>query len=74
LVAARGIALGYKHIVDQLCVDHRIVRLSKRSVSTGLGFYVVYRETEAIPIDTLIHVFRKGLDSRDIDQNITSNA
>jgi DNA-binding transcriptional LysR family regulator len=74
LVAARGIALGYKHIVDQLCVDRRIVRLSNRSVSTGLGFYVVYREPEPIAIETLIHVFRKGLDSQDIGQNITSDA
>jgi LysR family transcriptional regulator, glycine cleavage system transcriptional activator len=74
LVAARGIALGYKHIVDQLCVDRRIVRISDRSVSTGLGFYVVYREPEPIAIEKLIHVFRKGLDSQDIRQNITSDA
>jgi DNA-binding transcriptional LysR family regulator len=74
LVAARGIALGYKHIVDQLLVDRRIVRLSNRSVCTGLGFYVVYREPEPIAIETLIHVFRKGLDSQDIDQTITSDA
>ena len=62
LVAARGIALGYKHIVDQLFIDRRIVRLSDRSVRTGLGFYLVYREPEPIPIESLIHVFRKGLD------------
>jgi LysR family glycine cleavage system transcriptional activator len=61
LVAARGIALGYKSIVDQLLIDRRIVRLSDRSVRTGLGFYLVYREPEPIPIETLIHVFRKGL-------------
>jgi LysR family transcriptional regulator, glycine cleavage system transcriptional activator len=71
LVAARGIALGYKHIVDQLCVDRRIVRLSNRSVRTGLGFYIVYREPEPIAIEALIHVFRKGLDSQDIGQNVT---
>lgn len=64
LVAARGIALGYKHIVDQLFIDRRIVRLSNRSVKTGLGFYLVYREPEPIPIETLIHVCRKGLDSQ----------
>src|ERR1700729_1385097 len=40
LVAARGIALGYKHIVDQLLADRRIVRLSDHQISTGLGFYV----------------------------------
>ena len=74
LVAARGIALGYKHIVDQLFVDRRIVRLSKRAVKTGLGFYIVYREPEPIPIETVIHVCRKGLDSQDIDQNITTDA
>ncbi len=73
LVAARGIALGYKHIVDQLLVDRRIVRLSNRSVRTGLGFYVVYREPEPVAIEALIHVFRKGLDSQDVGQNITSD-
>jgi LysR family glycine cleavage system transcriptional activator len=64
LVAARGIALGYKHIVDQLLIDRRIVRLSDGSIRTGLGFYIVYREPEPIPIETLVHVFRKGLDAR----------
>jgi LysR family transcriptional regulator, glycine cleavage system transcriptional activator len=63
LVAARGIALGYKHIVDQLFIDRRIVRLSDQSVRTGLGFYLVYREPEPIPIESLIHVFRKDLDA-----------
>jgi LysR family transcriptional regulator, glycine cleavage system transcriptional activator len=62
LVAARGIALGYKHIVDQLFIDRRIVRLSGRSIRTGLGFYLVYREPEPIPIEALVHVLRKGLD------------
>ena len=74
LVAARGIALGYKYIVDQLCVDRRIVRLSDRSVSTGLGFYIVYREPEPVAIETLIQVLRKGLDSQNLDRNITSDA
>ena len=75
LVAARGIALGYEHIVDQLFIDRRIVRLSDRSVRTGLGFYLVYREPEPIPIDALIHVFRKGLDAQQgIGQNITTGA
>src|ERR1700733_2838314 len=49
LVAARGIALGYESIVDQLFIDRRIVRLSDRSVRTGLGFYLVYREAGAVP-------------------------
>jgi LysR family transcriptional regulator, glycine cleavage system transcriptional activator len=64
LVAARGIALGYTSIVDQLLLDRRIVRLSDRSVRTGLGFYLVYREPEPIPVEKLIHVFRKGLDAQ----------
>src|SRR5580698_6627795 len=64
LVAARGIALGYKSIVDQLLLDRRIVRLSDQSIRTGLGFYLVYREPEPIPIEALIHVFRKGLDAQ----------
>jgi hypothetical protein len=63
-VAARGIALGYKSIVDQLLIDRRVVRLSDQSIRTGLGFYLVYREPEPIPIQTLIHVFRKGLDAQ----------
>ena len=72
LVAARGIALGYEHIVDQLFIDRRIVRLSGRSIRTGLGFYLVYREPEPIPIEALIHVFRKGLDARQrLGQDVT---
>ncbi len=72
LVAARGIALGYKSIVDQLLIDRRIVRLSDRSFRTGLGFYLVYREPEPIPIAKLIHVFRKGLDAQQgIGQDVT---
>jgi LysR family transcriptional regulator, glycine cleavage system transcriptional activator len=75
LVAARGIALGYKHIVDQLLIDRRIVRLSDRSIRTGLGFYIVYREPEPIPIETLVQVFRKGLDARQgIGQDVTGRA
>jgi LysR family glycine cleavage system transcriptional activator len=61
LVAARGIALGYRNIVDQLLIDRRVVRLSDQSVRTGLGFYLVYRESEPLPIDQLIQVCRKGL-------------
>ena len=61
LVAARGVALGYTSIVDQLLIDRRIVRLSDRSVRTGLGFYLVYREPEPIPIERLIQVCRKAL-------------
>ena len=72
LVAARGIALGYKHIVDQLFIDRRIVRLSDRSVRTGLGFYLVYRQPEPVAIESLIHVFRKGLDAQQsVVQNVT---
>jgi LysR family glycine cleavage system transcriptional activator len=74
LVAARGIALGYKHILDQLLADRRIVRLSDRSVRTGLGFYVVYREPEPIAIEALIHVFRKEAGSQNTGRNITSDA
>jgi LysR family glycine cleavage system transcriptional activator len=61
LVAERGIALGYQHIVDQLFLDRRIVRLSERSVKSGLGFYAVFRETESIPIQMIIDLFRKGI-------------
>jgi DNA-binding transcriptional LysR family regulator len=61
LVAERGIALGYMHIVDQLFIDRRIVRLSNRSVKSGLGFYAVFRESESIPIQTIVDLFRKGI-------------
>jgi DNA-binding transcriptional LysR family regulator len=75
LVAARGIALGYTSIVDQLFIDRRIVRLSDRSVRTGLGFYLVYREPEPIPIEALVRVFRKGLDAEArIGQHLTGRA
>jgi LysR family transcriptional regulator, glycine cleavage system transcriptional activator len=63
LVAERGVALGYQHIVDQLFLDRRIVRLSERSVKTGLGFYAVCRESESIPIQRIIELFRKGIDA-----------
>ena len=68
----RGVALGYTNIVDQLLIDRRIVRLSDRSVRTGLGFYLVYREPEPVPVERLIHVFRKGLDAQQgIGQDVT---
>jgi LysR family transcriptional regulator, glycine cleavage system transcriptional activator len=74
LVAARGIALGYTHIVDQLFIDGRIVRLSDQSVRTGLGFYLVYREIDRIPLETLIEVCGKGLDpAKGIVGNITAD-
>jgi LysR family transcriptional regulator, glycine cleavage system transcriptional activator len=66
LVAARGIALGYTHIVDQLLVDRRVVRLSDRSLRTGLGFYVLYREPEPIPIGTLINILSQPLKGSDL--------
>ncbi len=65
LVAARGIALGYTRIVDQLLADRRVVRLSDRSIRTGLGFYVLYREPEPVAIETLIQVLRRGVGSPD---------
>jgi DNA-binding transcriptional LysR family regulator len=61
LVAERGVALGYMHIVDQLILDRRIVRLTDGSVKSGLGFYAVFRESESIPIQTMIELFRKGI-------------
>ena len=57
LIAARGVALGYSHVVDQLLAEERIVRLSDRSVRSGLGFYAVCRDPEALPIETIIGVF-----------------
>jgi LysR family glycine cleavage system transcriptional activator len=61
LVAERGVALGYTHIVDQLFIDRQIVRLCDRSVKSGLGFYAVFRESESIPIQMIIDLFRKGI-------------
>lgn len=61
LVAARGIALGYRHIVDQLLAENRVVRLSDRSVRTGLGFYAVCRDPQSTPIQTIIRLFQKGI-------------
>jgi LysR family transcriptional regulator, glycine cleavage system transcriptional activator len=74
LVSARGVALGYKHIVDQLLVDRRVVRLSDRSVRTGLGFYVLYREPEPIPIGALIDILRRELEPQDLGQPIKGSA
>ena len=37
LVAERGVALGYSHIVDQLILDRRIVRLTDRAVKLAWG-------------------------------------
>jgi hypothetical protein len=61
LVAERGVALGYLHVVDQLFLDRRIVRLSDRSIKSGLGFYAVFRESESIPIQMIIDLFRKAI-------------
>ncbi len=66
LVAARGIALGYKNVVDQLLVDRRIVRLSDRAMRSGLGVYAVFRDSESNPIRTMIDVFRKSIDATQI--------
>ncbi len=75
LVATRGIALGYKHIVDQLLMDGRIVRLSDQSIRSGLGFYLVYREPDGIPLDILIEVFRKGLEpAKALNPQLTGDA
>lgn len=71
LVAARGIALGYEHIVDQLIIDRRVVRLSGQSVRTGLGFYLVYREAESIPIEAFLRVCRKALARQGMSQGVT---
>jgi LysR family glycine cleavage system transcriptional activator len=60
LIAARGVALGYAHVVDQLLFEGRIVRLSNRSVRTGLGFYAVCRDPSSPPIRTIIELFRKS--------------
>lgn len=65
LVAARGIALGYRHIVDQLLIDRRVVRLSERSVRTGLGFYAVCRDAESPPIRAIIAQCRRGIEDRE---------
>ena len=64
LIAARGIALGYTQIVDQLLFEKRVVRLSDRSVRTGLGFYAVCRDPESSPIKTIIKLFKKGIEDR----------
>jgi len=64
LVAARGIALGYRHIVDQLISDRRVVRLSDRFVRTGFGFYLVCRDADSVLIQTIIRLFRKDIDQR----------
>jgi LysR family glycine cleavage system transcriptional activator len=61
LVAARGIALGYRYIVDQLLAEHRVVRLSDHSVRTGMGFYAVCRDPESIPIQAIIQLFQKEI-------------
>jgi DNA-binding transcriptional LysR family regulator len=75
LVAARGVALGYQGIVDQLFIDRRIVRLSDRSIRTGLGFYLVYREPEPVPIEAMTHVLRRGLDTQQgVGRYVTSSA
>jgi LysR family transcriptional regulator, glycine cleavage system transcriptional activator len=66
LVAARGVALGYLHIVDQLLMDRRIVRLSAHSVRTGLGFYVVFRDAESIPVQLIVDLFRKSIDEKEM--------
>jgi DNA-binding transcriptional LysR family regulator len=54
LVAGRGLAMGFAHIVDELLADGRIVRLSDRSIRSGLGMYAVYRQSDSEQIQSVV--------------------
>jgi DNA-binding transcriptional LysR family regulator len=54
LVAGRGLAMGFAHIVDALLSEGRIVRLSDRSIRSGLGMYAVYRESDSEQIQSVV--------------------
>ncbi len=41
----QGIALGWRHLVDDLIATGRLLRPLSRSLSTDFGFYLAWRET-----------------------------
>jgi LysR family glycine cleavage system transcriptional activator len=61
LVAGRGIAMGHMHIVDQLLIDQRIVRLSQHSIRSDFGMYAVFRATDSLPVQVIVDLLRKEL-------------
>jgi DNA-binding transcriptional LysR family regulator len=63
LVAGRGVALGYAHIVDQLLVDRRLVRLSDHSIRSGLGMFAVCRDADSPPIKSLVQLLRMSVEA-----------
>jgi LysR family transcriptional regulator, glycine cleavage system transcriptional activator len=61
LVAGRGLGLGYAHIVDQLLLDRRIVRLSDRSIRSDHAMYAVFREADSSPIKTVVGLLQRSI-------------
>ncbi|MEP6884615.1 MAG: LysR substrate-binding domain-containing protein [Gammaproteobacteria bacterium] len=62
LVAGRGIAMGFAHIIDELLADGRVVRLSDRTIRSGLGMYAVYRESDAEQIVPVVRILTAARD------------
>lgn len=47
--------------VPEVLTKFPLLRLSDRSVRTGLGFYAVCRDPQSTPIQTIIRLFQKGI-------------
>jgi LysR family glycine cleavage system transcriptional activator len=62
LVAGRGLAMGFAHIVDDLLAEGRLVRLSERCIGSGLGMYAVYRESDSEQIKPVVDLLTASRD------------
>jgi len=53
----QGIALGWKHLVDDDIVKGNLVKVTEESVATSLGYYLVWNENH--PLDSTAQAFRE---------------
>ncbi len=45
--AGHGVALGWRHLVDDLIANGRLLRPVKQSLRTDFGYYLIYRDGDA---------------------------
>ena len=53
----QGIALGWKHLVDDELQSGALLKVTKESVATNLGYYLVWNEN--LPMDMTAQAFRE---------------
>ena len=49
----QGIALGWRHLVDQMLEDGRLVNVASHEMVTGLAFYVVWQKDKVLPVNAV---------------------